>query len=172
MRLVGYYENSSATKIKGGTLRNFMNIQFISDKAKGINDVINVHRYMAQIMKYARSRSAKNCEACTLPGRCATCHQVARTQAHHIRPVWTFALEYILDSGAQTDKDFSNAVQKIQTDQIDQWNQLSNLVPLCSRCHKATQKSTDEKWKRYFEANYPIIFGLRNLKEVLRRLNL
>lgn len=151
-----------------------MNIQFIPNGAKDINDVINVHTYMTQVMKYARGRSsfAENRQKCTMLGRCQNCKGLAPVDAHHIKPIWAFALEYLLNSGAQTQKAFSfAAVWTIRMYNVDQWHTLPNLMPLCSGCHQWVQSQADQEWQRYFEQNYPVVFGRRNLDEVLRRLN-
>lgn len=151
-----------------------MNVQYIPAGAKDINDVINVHLYMTQIMKYARGRSlfAKNRKECTMPGRCQVCRMLAPVDAHHIKPIWVFALEYLLNSGAATPQAFSlAAVWTIRMHNVDQWHGLPNLEPLCSQCHEVAQRHTDQEWQRYFENQYPVVFGRRNLDEVLRRLN-
>lgn len=151
-----------------------MNVQYIPDGAKDINDVINVHTYMTQVMKYARGRSsfAKNRQECTMLGRCQVCKVLAPVDAHHIKPIWAFALEYLLNSGAQTHKAFSLAAAwTIRMHNVDQWHSLTNLEPLCSICHEVAQKWTDQEWQGYFEANYPVVFGRRNLDELLRKLN-
>lgn len=100
--------------------------------------------------------------------RCEACGAVAKVDAHHKKPVWTYALDQTLKYQLRDFHDLSVVTMMFLKGQFDaaECNQDGNLINLCHTCHIEADKAAYAHWKAYYLDHYPVVFGVKSMERV------
>jgi hypothetical protein len=78
-------------------------------------------------------------------GRCEQCGEISKLSVHHIRPLWSLAID-VLCHGFLT----GNRINILRFDPriYENWNAINNLMLLCFKCHNRIEIESDKTWRR------------------------
>jgi len=150
-----------------------MKFIYMPEHAKSTNDVLHFDTAMYNLSKLARLEFTKLKTKIIEKHVCTRCAVSARCELHHIKPVWAYALQAIVDQKPQSMAD----VQRISslsfhgTINIADCNQADNLRWLCHACHTEADSEAEAYWKAYFCEHYPVVFRIRDYKRFEYLLN-
>ncbi len=90
-------------------------------------------------------------------GYCEECTGVAHLAVHHVRPLWSYALEYYCD-GMQG-KAEGHALEFLHSEnrprpEFEEWNKLENLLAVCKSCHNRLETKVYSWWKQELVSRY------------------
>lgn len=143
-----------------------MKVKYIPPNLESVNDVIHLDDIVWILMRNARkhesfmeSRNAKF----KLSSKCFICGGTA-TEAHHIKPVWACAVEFIMSLDWRT-RDDLHALRDRYTRQTDgdfcEWHSTKNLMLMCHACHLKYQKIDDRNWRFTLSRRYRLAYTTR-----------
>ena len=114
------------------------------------------------LMKYARRRKSYRDERDSIGDWCHRCG-ASIDDAHHIKPIWACAIEYIM-ANCPTSKIGADQIAKVDNIDgglVDKWHSSENLLPLCRQCHLMQQSYDDSVWKIRLANRYRLTFSIR-----------
>jgi hypothetical protein len=141
-----------------------MKASYIPTDAKDFSDVVHLKDCIELALKIARTdESAKIARAKTIERdkHCQNCGAIYVKEVHHIKPMWVYALEMILNCQPNRPTD----LRKINSDifhkriSILECHSLNNLITYCRVCHDQIGASVNQEWRKYFMQNHRIFFN-------------
>ena len=148
---------------KGAQLK----VYIIPEAAKEFNDYLSLVDPMERLLRMARQSDvyARNRYRVDKSG-CVVCGRVPALEVHHVKPLWVYALEFLLRYNPKSHLDlvWERVIPRIVVPKIDAWSAAGNLIPLCKRCHRNIGRDTNRQWKAHFD-QYNVIFAMRRVPE-------
>lgn len=102
-------------------------------------------------------------------GVCEMCRERKATDAHHIRPLWSFAVEYICDGIVMGER---HSVMTLDRSEYAVWNAVDNLLAVCPECHNELEIGAALGWIRILSEKYHphLCFSYRDAVKNFRNL--
>ena len=149
-----------------------MHIGYVPFKTVSINDILWIQNAMRVMSKRIRVKGPSPIRTLT---ECAICKNLAFVELHHVRPVWSFSVEVILENSPTSLRDLGALTRSICYGDFDHLIDAvhSELIPLCPHCHDSETIRSNSDWKDILSEKYPLLwsyrFELDDFREVLGR---
>lgn len=150
-----------------------MNGDIVPKSAKSASDTFSFGSAIRALEQRARSHydSFKRINELSSQGICDKCGNDTIIEYHHVKPIWAFCLEFVLQKYPQSPRElvrlqFSNEID------FNGVNNINNLVKLCRKCHGKVESRTRKYWMKYLFRNYDnVVFGRFNFKQIEQIIN-
>jgi hypothetical protein len=139
-----------------------------------ISDSVNFKRDAGIIIQKARGHStfAKMKSIKRALGACEVCGsevEPSQLDVHHIRPLWSFAVEFICDGLERGER---VGIIDIPASYVHKCNNLKNLMSVCKKCHSRIETLSDNHWKEHLMDRYTgrLFFDLKDAKKFYKAI--
>lgn len=143
-----------------------MRVNHLPKNLESVNDVVHLSWSVETIMQAARKHKsflpAKKSVFSKYKEKCAHCSCFAKA-AHHKKPVWACAVEFIMGQNWQSEQQLQQSVNRYienMDTEFTRWNLPTNLIPLCAACHTAQQSVDDRDWKLRLSKKYRLVYTI------------
>lgn len=126
----------------------------------GSSTRLDLSTTVALLMKSARTRGTRHLKEYKANNHSCTVCSDPVVQAHHIVPLWAYALLYIIiKANSRTAYDLCKIMSDCEMKRIDfsEWHK-GNLMSLCSECHQAIEIFTKKLLRKRFAQEFKISF--------------
>jgi hypothetical protein len=144
-----------------------MDIFYYPDSAITIEDRLSVGDIVKGLVAYSRKKKTfKTQEKRYMSSTCEECGNSPfyshRLHKHHIKPIWVYALEYVMEAPPNSFEEYTDMVHAAHLGRIvigSECHDPPNIKILCAKCHAKAESETNLCWKEYFTGCYRLVWS-------------